>query len=97
LAYWDKRFPKNKPGYASNKQLAWIQAMWDLDFNDGRAGDKSQGLRGFIFRQTMSIKNGPVSDLAFLRNSHVDAVLTPLKEHSKALLGKKGVSGSGHN
>ncbi|MBW2062625.1 MAG: DUF1018 domain-containing protein [Deltaproteobacteria bacterium] len=85
LNYWRKRFPKSRPGYASNKQLAWIQSLWELNFEDGRAG--VSGLRGFIARQTASLEDGPVSDLAFLRDSHVEAVLTPLKQKGKANMG----------
>ena len=44
LAYWNKRFPKHRPGFASNRQLAWIQTLWELDFNDGRAGSALRGL-----------------------------------------------------
>ena len=84
LAYWEKRFPRTRPGFASNKQLAWIDALWELDFNDGRAGSSAKGLRGFIFRQTRNLENGPVSDLAFLRESHVQAVLMPLKQRGEA-------------
>jgi len=80
LAYWNKRFPNPRPGYASNEQLAWIQTLWELDFNDGRRGS---GLRGFIFRQTRSLPQGPVSDLAFLKSHHVKAVMVPLKAKSK--------------
>jgi len=79
LKYWNKRFPKRRPGFASNEQLAWIQALWELDFDGGRAGESSNGLRKFIYRQTMSLKQGPISDLAFLRDCHVKAVMTPLK------------------
>lgn len=81
LAYWNNRFPKRRPGYASNKELAWIQTLWELDFNDGRAG--MNGLRGFIFRQTKNLEKGPVSDLAFVRTNHVKAVITPLKEKAR--------------
>jgi len=77
LADWEKRFPRSRPGFASNRQLAWIEALWGLDFNDGRAG--ANGLRGFIYRQTRHLEEGPVSDLAFLRGQHVKAVITPLK------------------
>ena len=89
LDYWDKRFPRPRPGFASNEQLAWIQALWDLDFDDGRPG---HGLRGFIFRQTKSLQEGPVSDLAFLKNHHVLAVLLPLRKKAKYMmnLNKKG-------
>lgn len=78
LDYWHSRFPKERPDFASNAQLAWIEALWLLDFDDGRTTWRN-GLRGFIFRQTRNLKNGPVSDLAFLRKNHVAAVLTPLK------------------
>ena len=81
LAYWEKRFPRARPGFATNKQLAWIEALWRLDFNDGRAG--ANGLRGFIFRQTRHLEEGPVSDLAFLRDNHVKAIITPLKARAK--------------
>ena len=83
LAYWEKRFPRTRPGFASNKQLAWIEALWELDFNDGRAGSSIRGLRGFIFRQTRNLENGPVSDPAFLREGHVQAVLMPLRQRGK--------------
>ena len=83
LAYWNERFPRRRPGFASNEQLAWIQALWELDFNDGRAGTSNNGLRGFIFRQTKNLEQGPVSDLAFLRDGHVQAILMPLKAKSK--------------
>lgn len=86
LAYWEKRFPKPRPGFADNKQLAWIEALWILDFSDGRAG---KGLRGFIYRQTRNLEQGPVSDLAFLRSNHVDAVLLPLKEKARKKLRQK--------
>lgn len=90
LAYWEKRFPKRRPGFPNNKQLAWIEALWILDFSDGRPG---KGLRGFIYRQTGGVEQGPVSDLAFLRNHHVDAVLLPLKRRAKERLKKKGGKG----
>lgn len=83
LAYWEKRFPRTRPGFASNKQLAWIDALWELDFNDGRAGSSIRGLRGFIFRQTRNLENGPVSDPAFLREGHVQAVLMPLRQRGE--------------
>ncbi len=83
LAYWNKRFPNRRPGFASNEQLAWIQALWELDFNDGRSGNSNTGLRGFIYRQTMSLDQGPVSDLAFLREHHVSAVMEPLKAKAR--------------
>jgi hypothetical protein len=78
LMQWNRRFPKMRRGFASNKQLAWIQVLWELDFTDGKGGMK--GLRKFIYRQTMNLSKGPISDLAFLRESHVEAVITPLKE-----------------
>lgn len=80
LTYWNNRFPNRRKGFASNEQLAWIQTLWELDFNDGRRG---RGLRGFIFRQTKNLGQGPVSDLAFLRNHHVRAVMGPLKAKAK--------------
>jgi len=80
LKYWNERFPRLRPGFASNQQLSWIQTLWDLDFDDGRKG---RGLRGFIFRQTRHLREGPVSDLAFLKNHHVLAVLLPLKKKAK--------------
>jgi len=83
LAHWEKRFPRTRPGFASNKQLAWIEALWELDFNDGRAGSSARGLRGFIFRQTRNLENGPVGDLTFLRESHVQAVLMPLRQRGE--------------
>lgn len=88
LAYWNKRFSKHRQGFASNKQLAWIQTLWELDFDDGRTGCR-KGLRGFIFRQTKSLKNGPVSDLAFLRAGHVAAVIGPLKAKAEQRLAAK--------
>lgn len=91
LACWDRRFPNNRPGFASNEQLAWIQAMWELDFNDGRAGSSIKGLRGFIYRQTRNLKLGPVSDLAFLRSNHVAAVMMPLRAKSKEKLGQRKI------
>ena len=81
LSQWNKRFPRRRPGYASNKQLAWIEAMWELDFRDHSYG--KNGLRGFIRRQTINLLDGPVSDLAFLREHHVEAVITPLKERAR--------------
>jgi len=80
LDYWNRRFPRLRPGFASNEQLAWIQALWDLDFDDGRPG---YGLRGFIYRQTRHLKEGPVSDLAFLKDHHILAVLLPLRKKAK--------------
>jgi hypothetical protein len=58
--------------------------MFILDFNDGRAGTINKGLRGFIQRQTAGLKDGPVSDLAFLKAHHVQAVLSPLKAKARA-------------
>ena len=84
LGYWNERFPKPRPGFATNEQLAYIQTLWEIDFNDGRSG---RGLRGFIFRQTKSLEQGPVSDLTFLRSHHVMAVLMPLKKKAKHLRG----------
>ena len=80
LKYWNERFPRLRPGFASNEQLAWVQTLWELDFDDGRPG---HGLRGFIFRQTRHIREGPVSDLAFLKDHHVLAVLLPLRKKAK--------------
>jgi hypothetical protein len=82
LACWDKRFPRRRHGFASNKQLAWIESLWELDFDDGRT-DKKRGLRGFLWRQTQRLKDGPVSDLAFLRDDHVQAVITPLLKRAR--------------
>ena len=80
LAYWNKRFPRRRPGFASNEQLAWIQANWELDFDDGRKG---HGLRGFIWRQTRNLPQGPISDLTFLRDHQASAVITPLRKKAK--------------
>ncbi len=77
LSYWKKRFPNPRPGFASAWQLAWIQALWELNFDHGQG---ARGLRRFIYRQTQNLEQGPVSDLAFLREDHVEAVITPLKE-----------------
>ena len=82
LAYWNKRFPKERPGFASNKELAWIQSLWELDFCDDRT-DHKKGLRGFVWRQTKNLGQGPVSDLAFLRDHHVQAVMMPLKMRAR--------------
>jgi len=89
LKYWNERFPRLRPGFASNEQLVWIQTLWELDFDDGRKGS---GIRGFIFRQTKNLKEGPVSDLAFLKSHHVLAVLMPLRKKAKHMmdLNKKG-------
>ena len=84
LDEFNRRFPNERPGYASNKQLAWLKALWELDFNDGRDGN---GLRGFIYRQTKGLPDGPVSDLAFLKSHHVASVMMPLK--NKASKGQK--------
>lgn len=88
LAYWDKRFAKQRPGFASNKELAWIQSLWELDFYDGRT-DSKKGLRGFVWRQTKNLEQGPVSDLAFLRGNHVQAVMMPLKERARKKQGNR--------
>ena len=80
LVYWNNRFPNRRKGFASNEQLAWVQTLWELDFNDGRRGS---GLRGFVYRQTKSLEQGPVSDLTFLRSHHVRAVMGPLKAKAK--------------
>jgi hypothetical protein len=76
LVQWNKKFPTDRPGYATNEQLAWIQSLWELDFTAGRGSRNSLGK--FIYRQTQSLAEGPVSDLAFLRSHHVGAVITPL-------------------
>lgn len=83
LANWEKRFPKSRPGYASNSQLAWIETLFELNFNDGRAGTAKLGLRGFVYRQTGNTVGGPVSDLAFLRSNQVHSVLSPLKKKAR--------------
>lgn len=90
LAYWNSRFPRKRPGYATNKELAWIESLFTLDFNDGRAGTIKRGLRGFIYRQTAGLKDGPVSDLIFLKSHHVQAVLSPLKEKAREKQEAKG-------
>lgn len=77
LEHWQKRFPEPRPGYASPWQLAWIESLWEFNFTRGQG---AKGLRRFIYRQTQSLEHGPVSDLAFLRDHHVEAVITPLKE-----------------
>ena len=82
VEFWNRRFPSDRPGYATSKQLALIETLWFLDFQDGRM-EPTRGLRGFIFRQTKGLPNGPVSDLAFLRARQVEAVLTPLKAKSR--------------
>jgi hypothetical protein len=82
LRYWNSRFPRRRYGFATNKQLAWIEALWELDFYDGR-GDIKKGLRSFVQRQTMNFKDGPVSDLSFLKEHHVSSILTPLKKKAK--------------
>jgi hypothetical protein len=80
LDYWNRKFPRPRPDFASNQQLALIQTFWELDFDDGRPG---HGLRGFLFRQTRHLKDGPVSDLVFLKAHHVMAVLMPLKKKAE--------------
>jgi hypothetical protein len=80
LEVWDKRFHYQRPDFATNRQLALIESLWKFYFEDGREGS---GLRGFVFRQTGGLENGPVSDLSFLRDEHVGAVLHPLKEKAK--------------
>jgi len=82
LEYWNKRFPKDRPGYASNRQLAWILTLWQLDWDDGRV-ETQKGLRGFIFRQTKNLKGGPIGALDFLLSNHVKAVITPLKKRAE--------------
>jgi len=89
LEYWDNKFPRKRPGFASSKQLAWVQTLWALDFDDGRC-DSDKGLRGFIFRQTRQLKDGPVSDLAFLKSHHVQAVLMPLKGKAQESIKEEG-------
>jgi hypothetical protein len=86
LHHWNQRFPHERPGFPSNAQLALINTLWDMYFNDNRKG---RGLRGFIWRQTRTLVSGPVSDLAFLKNNHIAAVLTPLIRKSKDVM-KKG-------
>jgi hypothetical protein len=83
LEYWNRRFPHRRPGFASNKELAWICALWKLDFDDGRAGDSDIGLRRFIYRQTQSLPEGPISDLSFLKGHHVSALIMPLKTKAR--------------
>ena len=82
LEFWDKRFPRGRREFCSNRQLALIETLWDLDFNDGRT-DSRKGLRGFIWRQTESLKDGPVSDITFLKDHHISSVLTPLKAKAR--------------
>lgn len=91
LAQWEKKFPKRRPGFASNKQLAWIQVLWELDFTENKGNIVS--LRKFLFRQTMNLPQGPVSDLAFLRGSHVEAVITPLKKKALSLQQQRRAAG----
>ena len=91
LAYWNKRFPKGRRCFASNRQLAWIETLWELDFDDGRM-DPKRGLRGFLWRQTKNLEQGPVSDLSFLREHHVRAVITPLKKRAEERLSLKSGS-----
>jgi len=91
LAHWDKKFPKRRPGFASNKQLAWIQVLWELDFTESKGNDN--GLRKFLYRQTMNLPQGPVSDLAFLKANHVEAVITPLKKKALSLQQQKRATG----
>ena len=93
LDYWNRRFPNPRPGFASNEQLAWIHTSWGLDFNDGRKG---RGLRGFIFRQTKNLEEGPVSDLAFLKSQHVKAVLMPLRKKAKQEFAARGIREAGN-
>jgi len=88
LEYWNRRFPKGRPGFASNRQLAWIQTMWELDFDDGRT-DSKKGLRGFIYRQTKGLPGGPVGDLSFVMECHIKAIITPLKQKTPQKFRKK--------
>ena len=90
LKFWNNRFPINRPGYASNKQLALIESLWVNYFNDGRAGSWANSLRGFIWRQTKRSRAGPVSDLAFLKGHHVAAIMAPLKEKRRRRGGNYG-------
>lgn len=90
LSYWKRRFPNPRPGYASAWQLAWIQALWELNFDHGQG---AKGLRRFIYRQTQNLEQGPVDDLAFLREHHVEAVITPLKEKAINKVKKGGNNG----
>lgn len=83
LEYWQKKFPRHRPGYATNEQLAWIESLWRAYFDDGRAGSPERGLRGFLMRQTQGLEEGPVSDLAFLRSHHVRAAIGPLKAKAR--------------
>jgi len=83
LDYWNKRFPKDRRGFPSNKQLALIQTLWELYFEDHRSG---RGLRGFIFRQTRNLPDGPVSAIEFLKNHHVKAVLVPLVRKARSVV-----------
>ena len=77
LEYWQGKFPRHRPGFASVEQLAWIEALWEAYFEDGRAG--KNGLRGFIIRQTKGFKGGPVGDVRFLKAHHIKSIMTPLK------------------
>lgn len=86
LDYWNKRFPKDRRGFPSNKQLALIQTLWDLYFEDHRSG---RGLRGFIFRQTRNLPDGPVSAIEFLKAHHIKAVLTPLARKARSVVKSK--------
>lgn len=76
LEYWNGRFPKRRPGFATNRQLAWIESVWILDFDDQRT-EWLPGLRGFLFRQAK------VSDPAFLKEGQVRSVMTPLLKKAK--------------
>jgi hypothetical protein len=77
LEHWQNKFPRHRPGFASVEQLAWIEALWEAYFEDGRAG--KNGLRGFIVRQTRGFKDGPISDLRFVKVHHIKSIMTPLK------------------
>ena len=70
LEAWMKRFPRPRPGFATNEQLALIEDLWERFFEDGRPG---RGLRGFLIRQC------GVDDLTFLRACDVGKVITALK------------------
>jgi hypothetical protein len=75
-AYWEQRFPSKRIGFASPKQLALIEALWEVYFNDKRPG---RGLRGFVWRQTAHFEDGPISALPFIKGHHVSSILGPLK------------------
>lgn len=82
LEYWKKRFPKPRQGYATPYDLAWVQTLYELDWD---RGEGMKGLRRFLYRQTKNSEAGPVSDLAFMRSEHMDALVTPMKERAMSL------------